>query len=127
MLIRTKYIKSLQRVFRLTTRSLSYSRQNVIINPKCTEKNREFVEDVMSNDFGLYLKFINVNDEEELMKDVAKSFRRTKYEYNHWDGVNFLGLFYFDSIQIQFVCSPTFGQCLLYLFIFLRIDSFHIG
>jgi len=86
MLTRTKYIKSLQRTFQLTTRSLSYSQQNVIINPKCTEKNRAFVEDVMSNDFGLYLRFINVNDEKELMKDVEKSFRRTKYEYNHWDG-----------------------------------------
>ena len=43
---------------------------------------------VLNSDLKLYLNFINEQEQADLMKEIDKTFRRTKYEYDHWDGVS---------------------------------------
>lgn len=39
------------------------------------------------DNFLIKTQFIDSKEEELLMSEIKKSFRRSKYEYSHWDGV----------------------------------------
>lgn len=43
------------------------------------------IEETMKKDFVLLKEFITIEEESNLMLEIEKSFRRTKYEYDHWD------------------------------------------
>lgn len=51
----------------------------------CSKRVDE-VKKCVTTDLLLYENFINPTQHETLMKEVDRSFRRTKYQYDHWDG-----------------------------------------
>ena len=58
------------------------------------------IEETMKKDFVL-LEFITIEEESNLMLEIEKSFRRTKYEYDHWDNVSFLSFYSIFTIHLQ--------------------------
>lgn len=50
--------------------------------------NEEMIIEVVNKDFSILKNFITTEEETELLKEIEKSFRRTRYEYDHWDGVS---------------------------------------
>lgn len=63
-----------------------------------------YLQQVLAEDFQLKTDFINKDEEESLMQEIEKAFRRTKYQYDHWDGVC-LSLFFicfFKSYCLDF-------------------------
>jgi len=49
---------------------------------------KHHLKEIVTKDFTLVQNFINTNEESSLMQEIEKSFRRTKYQYDHWDGVS---------------------------------------
>ena len=47
-----------------------------------------FLQNIIDENFDLYIDIISNQECDSLMREVDKSFRRTKYEYDHWDGVS---------------------------------------
>ena len=52
----------------------------------------EKVKSELVTDLLLYDDFINLQEQDSLMREIDRSFRRTKYQYDHWDGVSDLCL-----------------------------------
>ena len=59
----------------------------VFINKNNSDISEKMLIDVVNKDFSLLKNFITPEEETDLLQEVEKSFRRTRYEYDHWDGV----------------------------------------
>ena len=59
----------------------------VFINKENSDISEKMLIDVVNKDFSLLKNFITPEEETDLLKEIEKSFRRTRYEYDHWDGV----------------------------------------
>ena len=59
----------------------------VFINKDNSDISEKMLIDVVNKDFSLLKNFITPEEETDLLQEVEKSFRRTRYEYDHWDGV----------------------------------------
>lgn len=68
--------------------------ENVAISKSNDNSINIELNDVVNNNFSLLKNFISTEEETALLKEIEKSFRRTRYEYDHWDGVrNLLNIF----------------------------------
>ena len=47
-----------------------------------------FLQNIIEENFDLYIDIISNQECDVLMREVDKLFQRTKYEYDHWDGVS---------------------------------------
>ena len=47
-----------------------------------------FLQNIIEENFDLYIDIISNQECDSLMREVDKLFQRTKYEYDHWDGVS---------------------------------------
>ena len=47
-----------------------------------------FLQNIIDENFEVYIDIISNQQCDSLMREVDKSFQRTKYEYDHWDGVS---------------------------------------
>ena len=77
--------------YKSSTELVNVAKQFTTINNATYRKEDDtltHVWNILTNDSFLYLNFVNEEEENEIMKDISKSFRRTKYEYDHWDGVS---------------------------------------
>ncbi|XP_057299029.1 alpha-ketoglutarate-dependent dioxygenase alkB homolog 7, mitochondrial-like isoform X2 [Hydractinia symbiolongicarpus] len=66
----------------------SYSEQHAIVKARTLADNNAVknVKRLLDTDLILYLNYITRSEQDELMKEIDKLFRRKKYEYDHWDG-----------------------------------------
>lgn len=55
-------------------------------SPKCDEQWKE----KLSRDMQIYQDFITSDEEKNLLDEVEKKFKRTKYQFDHWDDVRLL-------------------------------------
>ena len=87
-IVNTKYIRLLCSASSYINNADKY----VIINSNIAacEKHVDEIQRVLKENLFLYDNFISGGEHDELMNEVNKSFRRAKYEYDHWDGVSFL-------------------------------------
>lgn len=69
-------------------RSIEETREEGERYRRCIQYNGEVARLAVINE-GLLVKenFVSEREEEELVKEARSSFRRVKYEYDHWDGV----------------------------------------
>ena len=73
--------------------------ENVVIfqdNNNCIVE-KELLE-VVNKDFSLIKNYLTIEQESNFINEIEKSFRRTKYEYDHWDGVSFYILGLLNSV-----------------------------
>lgn len=77
-----KRVKFCSVAVNITTKKLV--RVNADVNPE----KLGFLEQIIDENFDLYIDIISNQECDSLMREVDKSFRRTKYEYDHWDGVS---------------------------------------
>ena len=61
-------------------------------NHAACQQRVEKVRSALVTDLLLYDDFVNQQEHDSLMKEIDRSFRRTKYQYDHWDGVSFFDL-----------------------------------
>ena len=54
---------------------------------RCVQYSEGTGNAVMNGNVLVKEDFVSKREEEELVKEVRSSFRRVKYEYDHWDGV----------------------------------------
>ena len=59
---------------------------NLLIDfsPKCDEQWKE----KLSRDMQIHQDFITSDEEKNLLDEVEKKFKRTKYQFDHWDDVS---------------------------------------
>jgi len=55
-------------------------------NHAACQQRVEKVRSALVTDLLLYDDFVNQQEHDSLMKEIDRSFRRTKYQYDHWDG-----------------------------------------
>ena len=70
----------------------------------------ESLRRTLATDVLLYDGFVNQDEHDGLMKEVDRSFRRSKYQYDHWDGVStccwrFLWKFFYFCSFVQAIVS----------------------
>ena len=61
---------------------------NYVSNNELSTEENKFLEKILYKDFELHVDFISKNEEANLIAEVDKVFRRTKYEFDHWDNVS---------------------------------------
>ena len=67
-------------------RPLSFSLQTHLSSPAgLLEYSEAAAEDVQG--FRVLPDFVSTSEEQSLLKEVARALRRSKYQYDHWDGV----------------------------------------
>ncbi|XP_066926480.1 alpha-ketoglutarate-dependent dioxygenase alkB homolog 7, mitochondrial-like [Clytia hemisphaerica] len=62
------------------------SLSNVSIFNNENAERGDYLKNVVEQDFTLIENFITEKEEDDLMKEIEKAFRRTRYQYDHWDG-----------------------------------------
>ena len=68
-------------------RPLSFSLQTHLSSPAgLLEYSEAAAEDVQG--FRVLPDFVSTSEEQSLLKEVARALRRSKYQYDHWDGVS---------------------------------------
>lgn len=78
---------SVLRLLHLSQREQTLSSEKQFVsNNKYLEFSSTAKEDF--NDIIIKENFVNEEEEASLLNEINKSFRRTRYEYSHWDGVS---------------------------------------
>ena len=78
---------SVLRLLHLSQRAQTLSSKKLFVTTNhCLEFSSTAKEDF--NDIIIKENFVNEEEEVSLLNEVNKSFRRTRYEYSHWDGVS---------------------------------------
>ena len=57
---------------------------NLEFSPECDEATRE----MLIKDFQIHEDFINVEEENNLVEELELKFKRSRYQYDHWDDVS---------------------------------------
>jgi hypothetical protein len=57
---------------------------NLEFSPDCDEATRQMLE----KDFQVYKDFISAEEENNLLEELEVKFKRSRYQYDHWDDVS---------------------------------------
>lgn len=57
---------------------------NLEFSPECDEAMRQ----MLVKDFQIHKDFINVEEENNLLEELELKFKRSRYQYDHWDDVS---------------------------------------
>ena len=57
---------------------------NLEFSPDCDEAMRQMLE----KDFQIHKDFINAEEEKNLLEELELKFKRSRYQYDHWDDVS---------------------------------------
>lgn len=88
LLLTKNHIKRLLHIF---SRKLCYTASEgssslfLEFSPACDSKMR----DMLKKDMQVHLDFITPEEEKSLMDELEPKFRRTRYQFDHWDDVNY--------------------------------------
>jgi len=85
-LISKKNCNALRHLNSSTLINIAHEYTTIHTTDTTCEKQIEKVAKTLKTDLALYENFITKNEHDSLVKEIDRSFRRVKYEYDHWDG-----------------------------------------